>query len=160
MTHSQMLATIDSILDKVDIKYRTYDYENGWVRFVNALDDPRVKFLTLGIIVHEKRLTVYGRFPVHVDSNDVETIRAVAEFICRVNYGLNYGHFDLDPNDGEIVYTTTISCFDGEAPEEDEIMAVLFATVKVFNRYASGLLSVIYQGEWPKIAYERSEEND
>jgi hypothetical protein len=67
----------------------------------------------------------------------------VADFLTRANYGLIVGNFEMDLNDGEVRYKTSIDV------EGDELTPALlrnlaYTNVKTMDRYLPGLMSVMY----------------
>ncbi len=80
----------------------------------------------------------------------------VAEFITRANYGMKIGNFEMDYNDGEVRYKTSVDV------ENDRLSTVLisnlvYANVWTMDRYLSGLLSVIYSDVTPAEAIQKIE---
>ena len=69
----------------------------------------------------------------------------VAEFISRANYGMAVGNFELDFNDGEIRYKTSIDV-DGNQLNFDFIRSLVYTNVMMMDQYLPGIMSVI-QGE-------------
>ena len=45
---------------------------------------------------------VYAISPVGADVSNLEERAAMAEFLCRANYGMRYGNFEMDLQDGEL----------------------------------------------------------
>lgn len=58
-----------------------------------------IKYL---IDVHEDEAVVYSIPTITADSYDSEMMARMAEFICRANYNLKNGNFEMDYRDGEI----------------------------------------------------------
>jgi hypothetical protein len=76
---------------------------------------------------------------------------AVAEFITRANFEMIIGNFELDFEDGEIRFKTSIDV------QEDRLTIALvqqmvIANVVMMDRYLSGLLQVISSDVAPKDA--------
>ena len=72
----------------------------------------------------------------------------IAEFITRANYGLVIGNFEMDYNDGEVRYKTSIDVEGGElSPKMIENM--MQANLMTMDRYFPGLMSVLYGGRDP-----------
>jgi hypothetical protein len=74
---------------------------------------------------------------------------AVAEFLTRANYGLVVGNFELDYEDGEIRFKTSIDVADDRLSPA-LIRNIVYANVLVMDRYLPGILQVIY-GQVPPI---------
>ena len=68
---------------------------------------------------------------------------AVAEFLTRANYGLILGNFELDYEDGEIRYKTSIDVADDRLSPE-LIRNLVYTNVLVMDRYLPGIMKVIY----------------
>ena len=64
----------------------------------------KLKTLEYLVGVDTDTYTVYAISPVAADVSNPEERAAMAEFICRANYGMRYGNFELDLRDGEIRY--------------------------------------------------------
>ena len=69
----------------------------------------------------------------------------VAIFLTRANYGLLIGNFELDMDDGEVRYKTSIDV------EDDELSAALIAGLVRANcattdRYFTGLVAIVHGG--------------
>jgi hypothetical protein len=68
---------------------------------------------------------------------------AVAEFLTRANYGLILGNFELDYEDGDIRYKTSIDVVDDRLSPE-LIRNIVYTNVIVMDRYLPGIMQVIY----------------
>lgn len=76
---------------------------------------------------------------------------AIAEFITRSNYGMIIGNFELDFNDGEMRYKTSIDVEDDEL-RQPLIRHLVYANVLTMNRYLPGIMKVLYAGAAPAEA--------
>ncbi|MDO5309213.1 MAG: YbjN domain-containing protein [Planctomycetia bacterium] len=151
-----ILNAIDAALTEAELK-RSTDYEKGVVHFSMDLGRINIKVI---IITRESNFSIHGVFPISADDEDQEAILKVAEFVCRANYGLVLGHFNLDMRDGEIQYQTTIDCTDIEAPSTHMVNRALAVTLKMCEKYAPGFQSIIFAGQSAKEACERCEADD
>ena len=98
----------------------------------------------------------YSIIPVRVP----ETQRLlVAELLARINYGLNIGNFELDMNDGEIRYKTSIDVEGGDLTPRmaETLIAVNISTT---DRYFPSFADVMYAGVAPVEAVARIERPD
>lgn len=110
-------------------------------------------------IIDETTLLCYTVFPIKIP----EARRvAVSEFLCRANYGLYHGNFEMDFHDGEVRYKTTGMTTEEESFDEEVIGRLLNLGFAMTDRYAPGILSVMYANDDPAEAVERIEkrEND
>ncbi|MGA7731798.1 MAG: YbjN domain-containing protein [Chloroflexia bacterium] len=102
----------------------------------------------------------------------------LADFLTRANYGLYIGNFEMDYNDGEIRYKTSIDVEgnqsinaapteNGKAPEttSQEPVQLSFALMKrlvydnvgVMDKYMPGIMAVVYGGASPTEAIAKVE---
>jgi hypothetical protein len=81
---------------------------------------------------------------------------AVAELLTRVNYGLFMGNFELDMDDGEIRYKTSIDV-EGDRLSPALVKPLVYANVLMMDRYLPGIMSVIYGNVAPAEAIAKAE---
>ena len=83
----------------------------------------------------------------------------IAELLARINYGLNIGNFELDMNDGEIRYKTSIDVEGGELTSRmaETVIAINISTT---DRYFPSFTDVMYAGVAPVEAVARIERPD
>lgn len=75
----------------------------------------------------------------------------VAEFLTRANYGLIIGNFEMDYEDGEIRYKTSVDV--GEDRLQAEIMKPLvYINVAMMDRYLPGIMAVTHGNVSPADA--------
>jgi hypothetical protein len=67
----------------------------------------------------------------------------VAEFLTRANYGLILGCFELDMEDGEVRYRTSVQVEDSEMSQA-MIKTMIYASIATMEGYYRGLMSIIY----------------
>jgi hypothetical protein len=91
-------------------------------------------------------LTFYSYLPVNAPHGKVvET----AEFLTRANRGMRIGNFELDYDDGEVRYKTSIDIEGGELTHK-MIDNLLRANLATMNRYFTGLMELIYGDRSPE----------
>jgi hypothetical protein len=81
---------------------------------------------------------------------------AASEFLTRANYGLFIGNFELDMNDGEIRYKTSIDV-EGDRLSPALVKPSVYANVLMMDRYLPGIMSVIYGNVAPSEAVTKIE---
>lgn len=86
----------------------------------------------------------------------VEKREAVSEFVTRANYGLIIGNFEMDYNDGEIRYKTSLDV------ENDTLSPALFRNTVSPNlfsidKYMPGIMALLYAGLTPEQAVAKVE---
>jgi hypothetical protein len=75
-----------------------------------------------------------------------EARMAAAEFITRANFGLCIGNFEMDLNDGEIRYKSSLD-FEGTMLTPELIRNAIYPAVQTLNHYLPGLMSTIHGGK-------------
>ncbi len=75
----------------------------------------------------------------------------IAEFVTRANYGLRIGNFEMDFNDGEVRYKSSLD-FEGVVLVPEMIRNAIYPAVQTMDRYMPGLMSVIYGNKTPEEA--------
>jgi hypothetical protein len=68
-----------------------------------------------------------------------DQMNAIMELITRINYGIVVGNFELDLDDGEIRYKTSVV---GDTPDRRELAAALTANVTMFDAHLPALTAV------------------
>jgi hypothetical protein len=84
---------------------------------------------------------------------------AVAEYITRANYGLRIGNFEMDFDDGEVRYKSSID-FEGVELTPGLIRNTIYPAVQTMDRYLPGVLSVVFGGKSAEEAIAAIEENE
>ncbi len=88
----------------------------------------------------QEHLVMYAVLPVFAPEARRDE---VARFITRANYGMMIGNFELDYEDGEVRFKTSI---DLEDVSEFKLLLrnVIYANVLTMDKYLPGLMRVIY----------------
>lgn len=101
----------------------------------------------------EDQFVFYSIFPVRTPEDKQQ---AVAEFICRANYGMIIGNFEHDYGDGEIRYKTSVDV-EGVEVVDALIRHLIYANVLTMDKYFPGLMRVLYAGIAPVDAIDEVE---
>jgi hypothetical protein len=88
-------------------------------------------------------LIAYSILPINVPPERRPTD---CEFIMRVNYNLPLGNFEMDMNDGEVRYKTSLA-LGGQELTDALIHPVLTANLQTMSRYLPGLMKVIFSND-------------
>jgi len=131
-----------------------FDEQTGVIKTGIQLDE-KINSCTLHIFIHDHYVINYGIIELSVDEKNRILI---SEFLTRANYGLIWGNFEMDFNDGEIRYKSTLGC-DGIIPTNELIDRMVMTPAFVFKRYADGLVKVLFGLSTPKDAVEECEKN-
>jgi hypothetical protein len=68
---------------------------------------------------------------------------AMAEFLTRANYGLIIGNFEMDFDDGEVRYKTSLDV-EGDHLSPALVKSLVYANVVTMDRYLPGIMRVTY----------------
>lgn len=98
----------------------------------------------------------YVVMPVRVP---VQMRLPTAEYITRANYGLRIGNFEMDFDDGEIRYKSSID-FESVELTPDLIRNIMYPAVQTMDCYLPGVLSVIFGGKSAEEAISAIESED
>jgi len=96
----------------------------------------------------QKQFVFYSICPIAVPEPQR---MAIAEFITRANYCMIIGNFELDLDDGEIRYKTSIDV-EGDRLSHPLIKQLVYTNVLTMDQYLPGIIAVIEQGMEPKEA--------
>jgi hypothetical protein len=105
-----------------------FDGKNGkWPCFAQARDE-------------QQQFIFYSVCPINAPA---EKRAALAEFITRANYGLIIGNFELDFEDGEVRYKTSLDA-EGLTLNPALFKNLVYANVAMMDQYLPGLMSILY----------------
>ncbi|MGK7930075.1 MAG: YbjN domain-containing protein [Microcystaceae cyanobacterium] len=109
-------------------------------------------------IANEERQTFrfVSQIPIKVPENQRVLM---AEFLTRANYGLSVGNFEMDFEDGEIRYKTSIDV-EGDRLTPALVENLVNINVITVDRYFPGMMKVIYGGLSPEDAIQSVEEGE
>ena len=156
-TYSREIADAVSTFLHNDDWHFSFDEEDGVFTFGLGVKG-RLKKIRYLIAVRQAHYIVYATVPIGVDEDDRTTMREMADFICRANYGLKCGNFELDMDDGQIRYKVYVDCR-ADIPAESVIKNSVYCPAAMFERYGDGILDVIFQGVSGKDAVSKCEDN-
>lgn len=97
-----------------------------WIAFIDVRED-------------EDQIAVHSMIPVEV-APDMRT--AVALYLTRANFGLPIGNFELDLDDGEIRFKTSLELA-GSQPSDGLIDRLFITNIVTVDQYLPGLRAVL-----------------
>ncbi len=101
-----------------------------------------------------EQVVFYSILPYSVPENKR---LAVAEYITRANYGLVIGNFEMDMDEGELSYKTSIDVEGGDL-EQTMVKNLIYLNVLMMDRYLPGINKVVYGDVAPKVALQEIQE--
>ena len=153
---TEIADAISKFLAEDDWRF-SFDGQKGRFNFSVSIA-AAIKKIIYDILVHEDSFTVYAASPIGPDEKDREQMTTAMEFICRANYGLRNGNFELDLNDGEIRYKSFVDC-EGASPSKEIVKNSIYVPAAMFKRYSEGITAILYKNATAKEAIEKCESN-
>ena len=150
-----IVTSIKDFLEENDLSF-AFDEQHGIFKLSVGIGG-QIKHLAYIIGVRKDSYSVYAQSPISADAGNSSMMAAVAEFICRANFSLQRGNFELDFNDGEIRYKVCVDC-EGIVPTKGMISTSIYIPALMFRLYASGLFSVIFGNANAKDEIEKCNE--
>jgi len=150
-TASQIFGWVKRFLDQMELVYEPVD-ENS-IKIIMPLDG-KLKNTTAFFNCRDDSYTVNAYIAL---SADEDCRQKVAEYITRANYGLRFGCFEMDFNDGEIRYRLTLDCEDRTGLSDDLVRSTLVIPMRMLERYGDGLVAVMYGIMTPEEALNEAE---
>lgn len=130
----------------------TFDEKRGVFKFGLSISG-KIKNISYRIDVQNNDYVVYAISPIGADENDREMMASIAEFVCRANYGLVNGNFELDMRDGELRFKCFVDC-DGITPSNEIVRNSIYCPAAMFKRYSDGIVNIIFTRISAKEAVE------
>jgi hypothetical protein len=100
-----------------------------------------------------EQVLFYSVLPLNVPA---DKLPAIAEFITRANHGMALGNFELDFNDGEVRYKTSVDVTETEITSS-LLRPIIYTNVLMMDKYMSGLMAVVYADMSPAEAVKQIE---
>jgi hypothetical protein len=133
-----LFSTLIDYMEDEDWKYEILEGETI-IRF--HFKGSAGRLLCYGEVDEEKYwLIFYSYMPVN---SPPEKMASAAEFVTRANRGMRIGNFELDFDDGEIRYKTSLDVEGGDLTPK-MIDNLLRANLSTINRYFAGVMELIY----------------
>ena len=130
----------------------SYFQQQEW-EFVKSFKDSTIQFVFSGengqwnclIRTREtaSQFVFYSICPLKVPE---EKRLLIAEFITRANYGTIIGNFELDFDDGEIRYKTSIDV-EGDRLSIANIESLIYPNLNTMDRYLPGIKAIIERSD-------------
>ena len=149
---SQILGWVQQIFDQKGIHYKLF--EKDYVIKTNFPLKCKLKDIDVIYIFKEDSFGVYATIAL---SADKDCRQKVAEYITRANYGIRYGNFEMDFDDGDIRYHLNVDCTDRISLSEKMVMRTICIPMQMFDRYGDGLVAVMFGIKSPEDAIKEAE---
>lgn len=156
-TYSKSIAnTINNFLTEDDWHF-SFDDQRGLFKFSLFLKG-RIKKVSYIVDVKDDEYIVYAISPLGADDDDEKMMAAMSEFVCRANYRLKNGNFELDMRDGEIRFKCFVDC-EGITPTLEMVKNSIYCPAAMFDRYGMGIIDIIFGNATAKEAIAKCEKS-
>ncbi len=145
--------TDDETLEPIDALTNFFNRRNWMIKV--DYDDPGVHTTYAGnngqfncfakLRLEQSQLVFYSIFPIRTPK---DKRMLMAELITRANFGMVIGNFELDFNDGEVRYKSSLD-FEGVGLLDKMLENLIHANILTMDRYLSGLYALIYSDRTP-----------
>ena len=139
ISQPQIFNAMKAALDDFELSYSPLKDESSILVFSANMDGQMGRVVSYAC-AEDGAILFYTILPMKAKS---ETMAAVAEFVCRANYGLKLGNFELDFRDGEVRYKAFVSCSGDEMPDPMDIKLAVAVGFNMLEKYGDGLIRVM-----------------
>lgn len=159
----EAVDAIRDIFESNELKY-VYDEEESKFKAIFGRSDSPLGTMTLVVYLKESSrepgtcIRITSRCFVGFNA-PVKRRAEIAEYLHRANYGLVYGHFEMDYDDGEVLFKMSVNTVDG-LPGLDALDDLCNLPLLMMNRYADGMLEVSMGMYKPLEAIKKIEDED
>ena len=149
----QIEYAVKKFLDHADIHYQ-YNEATHSHMFGVSWEDENIGNCVVAVTAHdEEDLGCHMSYDVRVPAHARER---VVEYLTRANYGLFLGNFQMDMDDGQIIYQVGTAFYD-HAPAVEEVARMVHVVTGMAERYSHGLHDVICGKLTPEEAIAEAE---
>lgn len=153
MSMNNLEIAIKEYLDSQNWRYK-HDEEKRRFVLGMRLENEDVDGCTLVITARdEEDLSCKAIYEFNVPEKKRDLI---VEYITRANYGLFLGGFQMDLDDGEVLYQTAGVYYD-HRPMQQEVRRLIQVGIHMAERYGQGFYDVMYKGVTPEAAIAAAE---
>ena len=153
----ELARCVKELFEENDIHY-DFDEDYGIFMTKMGIDGP-LDHINFFIETGNSKISFYGICPIKFDSDDARVMKEVYEFICRVNYGISLGNFEVDSDSGELRFTCIINC-KNLIPSKEVLVDAILCTCMMYEHYTKGIMAIAALECPAKDAIEICEEDD
>lgn len=151
----QIKEVVEQFLAEDKWKYQ-YNEEFQFFHFGLGLNGP-FKLIDYVLAIREDSFTVYAKISIGPDIHDPAMMYNMMEFLCRANYNMQQGNYQMDVNDGELIFKVYVDCEGGMIPNSEIIRNSIRCPAFMFQYHAPGIIGIIYHGQTAAEAIEACE---
>jgi hypothetical protein len=157
-TYSTPLAA--AVKAYLDSQGYTYDYDSEYGTFDYGMNlDSKLNSCDMLISIREDGFSVFALSPISGNPSDMEGMRRISEYLTRANYTLFIGNFEMNFENGDILYRTAVMT-GGRIPSTSEIEWLVDMPTVMMDKFGNGLAQVVLMNADPKKAFDAVEDAD
>lgn len=131
---------LESYLENEQLEYHLD--ESNPDRILVVFQTNQLSNVTLDITILNSRTVLFlSRMPINIP---LEHRMKVCEFITRVNYGVVLGGFELDIDEGDLNYKIVAAVSRENDLSQEAFCRLLYLGNSMLDKYAPGILSILY----------------
>ena len=131
---------LESYLENEQLEYHLD--ESNPDRILVVFQTNQLSNVTLDITILNSRTVLFlSRMPINIP---LEHRMKVCEFITRVNYGVVLGGFELDLDEGDLNYKIVAAVSRENDLSQEAFCRLLYLGNSMLDKYAPGILSILY----------------
>ena len=116
-----------------------YEYDDEKKIFTTGMDIARLGYCYIVILIYQDEYVVYTIYEENIGD---QYYNLMAEYLHRVNYGMQNGNFEMDYDDGEVRYKVFTITEDSNI-SENTVRRNILTGVVMFRKYGEGILKIM-----------------
>lgn len=137
-------------LKQEDLEYHLDETDPD--RILVIFQTQQLSNVSLDITILNSRTVLFlSRMPINIPP---ECRMEVCEYITRVNYSVFLGGFEMDLDEGDVNYKIVGTVSRSGNLDQEAFCRLLYLGNSMLDKYASGILSIVYGGKSAKQAYD------
>jgi len=132
---SSPLETVRAVLDDYELQPQEFEGGSGYIM---ALADDLYEGAVAHVLEDQDQFVFYIEFGVEVPP---ERRAEVAEFLTRANNGILIGNFEMDYDDGRVLYRSSVD-YDGTELSPELVQNVIIAAQNGADAFGSYMVEV------------------
>jgi len=147
----------DLVINLFEEEEQDYEILDDEKTFRTHFHGSNSSFSTYVFAYNEERLLrTYSKCPIKIPH---QKLSAITELIARINLDLSIGNFDIDLEEGIVLFRTSMKICT-ENPGQQIIGTLIFGNCMSMDQYFPVIASVIYGNESPKQAVDLFQDYD
>ena len=155
MEQEEIVDAVRDWLDGDDWHYE-YNAEKHQIKMGINLKS-KIKSGRIFVDIKKDCYVVYLYAPIN---GDKDNIGELLKYMAMANYGLLNGNFEVDPEDGEILYKTFVNCDGLKALSPEVIQDSIYMGCLMMDRYGDGIAALALGFSDAETEIKKAEKQD